>query len=276
MGSELRRLGSATLLAGVLTAMAAPGAQAAPMAALVTAQATLDAVTGVPNTAWGVDESSHQLVVTISDQAKGPGMGRLLDLVRGMGPLARVRHTARPLSPQLLGGQEIRTDTSICSAGFNVTKGGQLYVLTAGHCTQGGGDWQGLGPTAGSVFPGSDHGLIRNDTGDGPGEVDRYDGGTQRISTVGNARVGEQACKSGRTTGLTCGQVTGLNRTVNYGNGQVVRGLIEARVHCEGGDSGGALFDGGTALGTVSGGDSSTTYFQPVGPALSAYGVTLA
>ena len=63
---------------------------------------------------------------------------------------------------------------------------------------------------------------------------------------------------------------------MNCGNGEVVYGLIETDVHSDHGDSGGALFDGSTALGTVSGGDSTTDYFQPVTAALNAYGVGLA
>lgn len=52
--------------------------------------------------------------------------------------------------------------------------------------------------------------------------------------------------------------------------------MIETNVYSDHGDSGGALFDGSTALGTVSGGDSTTDYFQPLTAALNAYGVGLA
>ena len=56
---------------------------------------------------------------------------------------------------------------------------------------------------------------------------------------------------------------------MNCGNGEVVYGLIETDVHSDHGDSDGAL-------DTVSGGDSTTDYFQPVTAALNAYGVGLA
>jgi hypothetical protein len=56
-----------------------------------------------------------------------------------------------------------------------------------------------------------------------------------------------------------------------------VNGLIDTSVCAEPGDSGGALFDGGTALGLTSGGsgDCSSggeTFFQPVPAALSRPG----
>jgi streptogrisin B len=51
-------------------------------------------------------------------------------------------------------------------------------------------------------------------------------------------------------------------------------------VCAEGGDSGGPLYDGTTALGLTSGGSGDctiggTTFFQPVREAVNAYGVTI-
>ena len=67
---------------------------------------------------------------------------------------------------------------------------------------------------------------------------------------------------------------------MNYGNGDVVNGLIQTNVCAEPGDSGGSLYSGSTALGLTSGGSGDctsggTTFFQPVTAALSAYGVTI-
>ncbi|GDY29687.1 S1 family peptidase [Gandjariella thermophila] len=234
-----------------------------------------DAMAGVPNTAWGIDPSTDQVVLTVSDAAPADGATRLLAAAARFGDQVRVRHTSRPITRQVLDGDEITTGAIICSAGFNVNRNGQNYIITAGHCTQGLPDWQGIGPSVDSSFPSTDYGLIRNDSSDAPGAVDLYDGTSQPITSAGSASVGEQVCKSGRTTGLTCGTVQALDQTVDYGNGDVVYGLIQTDVHSDHGDSGGALFDGGTALGTVSGGDSQTDYFQPVTAALSAYGVNL-
>lgn len=86
--------------------------------------------------------------------------------------------------------------------------------------------------------------------------------------------------RSGSTTGVHSGTVTGLNATVNYGGGDVVSGLIQTNVCAEPGDSGGSLFAGTKALGLTSGGSGNcssggTTFFQPVTEALSAYGVSV-
>ena len=87
----------------------------------------------------------------------------------------------------------------------------------------------------------------------------------------------EPVRRSGSTTGVHSGRVTGLNATMNYAEGTVY-GLIQTNVCAEPGDSGGSLFDGTTALGLTSGGSGNctsggTTFFQPVTEALSVYGV---
>ncbi|MGH3437182.1 MAG: S1 family peptidase [Sciscionella sp.] len=245
-------------------------------AELAAVTSAFDRMAGVPNSAWGVDPKANQVELTISDAAPKTGAARLLAAARSFGDRVRVTHTSKPMTEQVYDGDEISTGQIICSAGFNVTKGGRNYVITAGHCTAGLPSWQGVGPSVDSSFPGTDYGLIENDSSSAPGAVDLYNGSAQPITSVGNATVGEQVCKSGRTTGLTCGTVSALGQTVDYGNGDVVHGLIETNVYSDHGDSGGALFDGSTALGTVSGGDSSTDFFQPVSAAMNAYGVSLA
>ena len=66
---------------------------------------------------------------------------------------------------------------------------------------------------------------------------------------------------------------------MNYAEGTVT-GLIRTNVCAEGGDSGGPLFAGTTALGLTSGGSGNcssggTTFFQPVNEVLSRYGVSV-
>lgn len=234
-----------------------------------------DRLAGVPNTAWGIDPASDQVVLTISDAAPSAGAARLLDAARQFGDAVRVAHSHGVMRPFVADGDEIDTDQWICSAGFNVNNNGQNYIIDAGHCTQGLPNWNGIGPSIDSQFPGSDYGLIENDSGDAPGQVDLYNGSTQPITSAADATVGEQICKSGRTTGVTCGSVSALDQTVDYGNGDVVNGLVQTDVQAGEGDSGGPWFDGSTGLGTTSGGDSSTTYFQPLTVAMSAYGVSL-
>jgi streptogrisin D len=238
-------------------------------------KAAFDRAAAVPNTAWGIDPVSDSVVLTVSDAAPSAGAARLLALAGQFGDRVQVRHTANAMRTYVADGDEIDTDQWICSAGFNVNKGGQNYIIDAGHCTQGLPSWNGIGPSTDSQFPGTDYGLIENDSGDAPGAVDTYDGNQQPITSYADATVGEQLCKSGRTTQVTCGSVQALDQTVDYGNGDVVNGLVETNVQAGEGDSGGPWYDGSTGLGTTSGGDSSTTYFQPLSAAISAYGVTL-
>jgi streptogrisin D len=264
----------AALLLGVVTVPAYAGID---MATARSAFAAIDALPPTPNTAWGLDPTGDHVVLTVSDAAPGVGALRLLDLAQRLGGLVRVVHTRAPLSEQqLLGGDGINDGRIVCSAGFNVIRGFQQYVLTAGHCTAGLPHWTGIGPAVVSVFPVSDYGIVRNDLNDdAPGAIDRFDGTAQPITAAGDATVGEQVCASGVTTGVTCGQVTAVDQTVDYGNGDVVRGLIQTTVHTDHGDSGGPLFDGATGLGMVSGGDGTTDFFQPLAPVLAAYHLDL-
>jgi len=255
-------------------------------AASPTGPSAIDAVNALaptPNTAWGIDPATGQLLITVSDAAPATGVARLLAVAGRFGPAVRVTRIHRPLTEQrlldgvVLGGDSINDTKIVCSAGFNVVRDGVPYLITAGHCTQGLPKWQGIGPSVVSAFPGTDYGLVRNDGGViEPGAVDRYDGTTQPITSAGTAIVGEHVCASGQTTKLTCGQVVAVDQTVDYGDGNVVHGLIETDVHTDHGDSGGSLFDGTIGLGTVSGGDGTTDYFQPLPPVLSAYGLELA
>jgi streptogrisin D len=238
-------------------------------------KSTLDKLAGVPNSAWGIDPSTDQVVVTISDAAPRDDAARLVSAVAPFGDQVRLQRTSGPITETLLDGDEISTGSIICSAGFNVNKDGRNYVVTAGHCTRRLPTWQGIGPSVKSDFPETDYGLIRNDSAEAPGEVNLYDGSSQQLTSAGDASVGEHVCKSGRTTQVTCGTVKALDQTVHYADGNSVSGLIQTSVHCDHGDSGGPLFDGDTALGTVSGGNFLTTYFQPVTAALDAYGVSL-
>ncbi|GAA3399311.1 hypothetical protein GCM10017752_67630 [Streptomyces roseoviridis] len=109
--------------------------------------------------------------------------------------------------------------------------------------------------------------------------------GTVAVKGSSRAASGADLCKSGRTTGWTCGKVKSYNATVNYGN-TTVSGLASSTVCSEGGDSGGAYISGHQAQGMTSGGPSGqkctggvysqgTSYFQPLDDALRRYSLTL-
>ena len=250
-------------------------------AQLTSTMTQLNRTLRVPGTAWAIDPASNQVVVTVSDAAGGARLAQVRAALARFGTAVRTQHTPGTLRPLIAGGDQIVADAGwICSAGFNATRGGQNYIVDAGHCTQGLPNWNGIGPSQDSHFPTDDYGLIRN-TGQTPvPAVNLYNGSTQPISSASGGSVGETVCRSGRTTHVHCGTVTGLNATVNYGNGEIVYGLIQTNVCAEPGDSGGPLFDGSTGLGMTSGGSGNCsrggqTFFQPLPEALSAYGLAL-
>ncbi|MET7521158.1 S1 family peptidase [Streptomyces sp900116325] len=257
------------------------------LAELKSARQTLTAKATIPGTSWAVDPVSNKVVVTADRTVDGAAWDRLGAVVEGLGGKAELKKTAGEFKPFIAGGDAIWGNGGRCSLGFNVVKDGEPYFLTAGHCTEAISSWsdsQGgaeIGTNAGSEFPGNDFGLVKytSDTPH-PSEVDLYNGSTQPITQAGEATVGMTVTRSGSTTQVHDGQVTGLDATVNYGNGDIVEGLIQTTVCAEPGDSGGSLFAGDTAIGLTSGGsgDCSSggeTFFQPVPEALAAFGAEI-
>jgi streptogrisin D len=239
--------------------------------ALASAQSALQALPVVAHTSIGLDPKTNQVVLTVSDAAKGTEA--LLRAAGSLGDRVRVERTTGEMHTAIYNGEAITGGGTRCSVGFNTNRGGQNYILDAGHCTRAVATWN-VGPSQGSSFPTNDYGLIRNTTGSAPGAVTLWNGSTQRISSAGTATVGQRISKSGSTTQLTSGSVQRLNVTVNYAEGSVYQ-LIQTNALVNPGDSGGCLFAGSVGLGITSGKGSGTSYFQPVGEALSAYGVTL-
>lgn len=187
------------------------------------------------------------------------------------------------------GGDAIFGGAVRCSLGFNVDVAGAPAFLTAGHCGNEADTWfadqngtEPLGTVAVSTFPVADFALVTYDDAatQPPSAVDLGDAGTREITRAVDASVGLQVTRSGSTTGVREGTVTGLDATVNYGNGDIVNGLIQTDVCAEPGDSGGALFAADAAVGLTSGGSGDCTsggetFFQPVTTALAATGATI-
>ncbi|MFI9722547.1 S1 family peptidase [Streptomyces sp. NPDC052396] len=264
-------------------AAAHTAARAASTGALTSARRALDAEAAIPGTAWVTDPVAHRVVVTVDPTVTGTRMARLKRVAARLGDTVLVRRTTTRLSRLLAGGDAIWGRSARCSAAFNVVKDGQPYFLTAGHCGNAVPVWSDsrggrpLADTVASVFPGHDYALARYTApADHPSAVRLPGGGLQRIDRAGEAYLGERVWRSGSTTGVHEGRVTGLDATVNYPEGRV-EGLIKTDVCAEPGDSGGPLFDGDTALGITSGGSGNCalggeTYYQPVPQALKAYG----
>ncbi|MFF9686843.1 S1 family peptidase [Streptomyces sp. NPDC014623] len=245
-------------------------------------QAVLEA--DVAGTAWNVDTATGRLLVTADSTVSRAEIDRIKDHAGAEAGALRIERTPGKLSKLISGGDPVYASSWRCSLGFNVRSGSTYYFLTAGHCTEGADTWWAdpahttvLGTTEGSSFPVNDYGIVRytNDSVPKPGTV-----GSQDITGAANATVGMSVTRRGSTTGIRSGTVTGLNATVNYGNGDIVHGMIRTNLCAEPGDSGGPLHSGPRAIGLTSGGSGNcttggTTFFQPVTEALSAYGVNV-
>jgi len=243
------------------------------------ARSVPDSVTG-----WYVDPATNSVVVSATDPAAALAFAAGVGVVR----VERVAQPPRPLA-DLVGGETIHNEPIRCSLGFNATSGSTRFVITAGHCTQLGGTWQGvngspIGPVAGTSFPGNDYGLIRVDAPGWAqtGTVSNHRGGRITVTGSSEAVVGASVCRSGSTTGYRCGVIRTRNQTVNYGGGDVVAGLTRTSVCAEPGDSGGPYISGSQAQGLLSGGYGSClplfsgeTFFQPVNEVLSNHGLRL-
>ncbi|MEU6668945.1 S1 family peptidase [Streptomyces sp. NPDC046727] len=252
------------------------------LAELGETRAALKADATIPGTSWATDPVSNKVVVTADRTVSGAEWTKLSKVVDGLGGTAELKRSHGEFKPFLAGGDAITGSGGRCSLGFNVVKGGQPYFLTAGHCTEAISDWsdssgKAIGTNEQSSFPGNDYGLVKYTAEvDHPSEVDLYNGSTQKITGAAEATVGMKVTRSGSTTQVHSGTVTGLNATVNYSEG-TVSGLIQTDVCAEPGDSGGSLFSGSDAIGLTSGGSGDCTsggetFFQPVTEALSATG----
>ncbi|KAB1914487.1 S1 family peptidase [Micromonospora sp. AMSO31t] len=278
MRRSLAVLALAALLAGTPTAAragVAPEPTPTGLAAVRTA-----------GTAWGLDPASGRMTLTVDDTVTGVQLAALRRAAARAG--AVLRHGPGRLRTLIAGGQAIYGGGGRCSLGANVRSGSTYYLVTAGHCTNLAGTWYAdsarttvLGSRTGTSFPGNDYGVVRyTGTVAHPSAVYTYPGQVT-INAAGNAYVGQAVCRSGATTGVRCGSVTGLNQTVNYAEG-AVSGLIRTNICAEPGDSGGPLYvaSTGTVIGILSGGSGNctsggTSYYQPITEVLAAYGLTV-
>jgi streptogrisin B len=276
------RLGAVVI--GLVATLALIMPSAAPAATRHVSKAQVSAASnaversGIGGVAWYVDAVTDRVVLTVDSSVSA---GEVATIKREAGAAAgaiRIERATGVFRPLLSAGDAIYGSRYRCSLGFNVSSGNTYYFLTAGHCGKVEKTWYTsanrstvIGPTRGYSFPGDDYALVRYDN-----PSLSHTGGF----TVADPFVGESVTRKGSTTGTHSGKVTALNVTVRYQGGGLVRGMIQTTVCAEPGDSGGPLYDGQKALGLTSGGSGDcrtggTTFFQPVGEAVSAYGVSM-
>jgi len=260
---------------------------------------------------WYVDVKSNTVVVTLG---KGREQAAIDFVAASRADAQTIRFVTEAEQPSLRstlkGGLGYLRDPGdgylyACSIGFNVTKGSTPAYVSAGHCgtagepvyfegSAGTGPQWNIGPRIGtftaSKFP------QPGQTGNDWSYVTILSGNTQTATVYGWGKgdatvhggtaggVGTAICRSGRTSGWQCGSIEALGQTVSYSSGETILNLTRTTACSEGGDSGGSFITGpGQAQGVLSGGSgsckgrhqNSRSYFQPLGPILSAYGLTL-
>lgn len=278
-----------------------PASAAAPDSDLGQVQQALDAYAiehGAGQVqSWYVDAAAHQVVVTVGDQADEAARA-FLARAEAFGDRVRVEHTGGTARGSALYGGEQLIGARACSVGFTARTPQGTVALTAGHCVRNSSYWYSYGRYLGSArsysFPGNDFGTI--------GLADPawwqprpavylYNGKVRPITGTAPAGIGSTVCKSGATTGWTCGRITARNVTVVYDGREVVRGLTQTNLCVELGDSGGAVMSGNQAQGIVGSsqlyfaggryvcgqrvGRPNVAWFQPIGEVLRAYDARL-
>jgi streptogrisin C len=260
---------------------------------------------------WYVDVTTNSVVVSIGKGQQKAGVnfvaasGADANSVRFV--VAEEQPTLRAALKGGLGYLRNPGDGYLyaCSIGFNVLKGTVPGYVSAGHCGDAGepvflegaagiGPQWTLGPQIGtfqaSNFPnpgqtGNDWSWIAISSGHTQsGTVYGWGKGDVAVKGSTSVGVGAAICRSGRTSGWRCGTVEALGQTVSYGTGETILNLTRTSACSEGGDSGGSFITGvGQAQGVLSGGSGSCkgggkrskSFFQPLAPILSAYGLTL-
>ncbi|MER5885032.1 carbohydrate-binding protein [Streptomyces sp. NPDC001941] len=292
-GADSARLTVATTDAAGARTIEAAGAKAAvvgrTLAELDAVKADLDRAATPARTAdapvWYVDVAANTVVV----QAVEAGAGRAFVRAAGLSP-SSVRIAVSAERPRTLydlrgGDAYYMNGSGRCSIGFPVTRGTQQGFATAGHCGTAGTSTSGYNQVAqgsfqGSTFPGNDIAWVAVNSSWTATPYVKGSGG-QNVQVAGStqAPVGSSVCRSGSTTGWHCGTIQQHNTSVTYPQG-TVSGVTRTSVCAEPGDSGGSFISGSQAQGVTSGGSGNcssggTTFYQPVNPLLSAYGLTL-
>ncbi|GGT36521.1 serine protease [Streptomyces atratus] len=260
------------------------------LAELDTVKAALDRVAlgrapkGIP--AWYVDVATNRVVVQAARASAADAFLAAADVPRDMVTVSRSSEKPRTFADLRGGDAHYMNGSGRCSIGFPVKRGSsQSGSVSAGHCgtpgvSASGYNQQAQGSFQGSTFPGRDYSWVATNTNWTPRAlVNGYGNGDVTVTGSTEALEGSSVCRSGSTTGWHCGTVQQRNTSVTYQEG-TVSGVTRTDVCAEPGDSGGSFISGSQAQGVTSGGSGNcsqggTTYFQPVNPALQAYGLTL-
>lgn len=292
-GTTAAELTVATTRAADVAAIEAQGAKAAvvkrPLSELRAVKTKLDSTAGRVKTrdtpVWYVDLPTNRVVVQATKRSAANAFIKAAG-VQGKGVGVRVSAQRPRLLADLVGGDAYYIEgTARCSIGFSVTKDEQQGFASAGHCGNEGDSTSGSNMAAqgtfeASTFPGKDMSWVGvNSNWTATADVEGEDGERTQVTGSVQALVGASICRSGSTTGWHCGTIEQHDTSVTYSEG-TVNGVTETTVCAEPGDSGGPYLSGSQAQGVTSGGsgdctDGGTTFYQPINPILSDFGLVL-
>jgi hypothetical protein len=227
-------------------------------------------------TGWGVDSATNRVTLSVLPGQRGAADAFVAKSGVDKSSVTVVETPSTPTTyANVRGGDAYYIGGNArCSVGFSTTTG----FLSAGHCAAltGAGALTGsngasLGSWGRYSFPTNDYSAVRTNSNWTP--LAQMNNGTA-VRGSSNAATGTSVCKAGSTTGWTCGTIGAKNQTVRYSEGTVY-GMTATNVRSAAGDSGGGFIAGNNAQGLLSGGNTSVTYFFPIGAALSGTGTTL-
>ncbi|MFJ5708562.1 carbohydrate-binding protein [Streptomyces sp. NPDC093105] len=288
-GAESGSLTVATTRAADLAAIRAAGATARlvrhDLAALERAKESLDRAADAEAPVRYVDVRANVLVVEETRAGAGARLAAETGVARELVRVVRSAEAPRPLYDLRGGDAYYMGGGGRCSVGFPVTRGTTQGFATAGHCGRAGQSTSGYNQVAqgtfqASVFPGNDMAWVAaNSSWTATPYVKGAGGANVQVTGSVLQPVGASVCRSGSTTGWHCGTIQQHNTSVTYPEG-TISGVTRTTVCAEPGDSGGSYISGSQAQGVTSGGSGNcssggTTFFQPLNPILSNYGLTL-
>ncbi|MFI8367892.1 carbohydrate-binding protein [Streptomyces sp. NPDC085466] len=288
-GAESGSLTVATTRAADLPAIREAGATARlvrhDLSALERAKDALDRAAGADAPVRYVDVRANVLVVEEVRAGAGARLAAATGVPRELVRVVRTDAAPRPLYDIRGGDAYYMGGGGRCSVGFAVTRGTTQGFATAGHCGRAGQSTSGFNQVAqgtfqASVFPGSDMAWVAaNSSWTSTPYVKGAGGANVQVTGSVLQTVGSSVCRSGSTTGWHCGTIQQHNTSVTYPEG-TISGVTRTTVCAEPGDSGGSYISGSQAQGVTSGGSGNcssggTTFFQPLNPILSNYGLTL-
>ena len=283
-------------------------------AALDSAKAKLDgASSGPAGASWSVDPVTDKVSLTTLPGTSDKTISAFLKKAGVSPSQVAVSKTGRKLVAHgLIGGDDTEifnngVEQAICSIGFIAKRANNAKVaITAGHCSLVGLDYRRLpdkrkiGTVAAKEHTfgtGGDFSLISiaHPTVWHPfGPYVNLHAKPFKMTPVKGSTakaVGAYVCKSGQTSGWTCGYITHKNVTVQVsaeGKIYTVKGLTDSSVCSMPGDSGGSVIASGQAQGLVSAGPAdgptchgtkspagSETLYQPINPVLKKFNLKL-